>query len=59
MTTQTLMLGGEIDRWEQAIYAFLAERERRSGSNRTVQAYSLMLYRFFGALGKTPDDGGL
>jgi site-specific recombinase XerD len=55
MITQTLMLGGEIDRWEQAIYAFLAEKERRSGSNRTVQAYSLMLYRFFGALGKTPD----
>jgi site-specific recombinase XerD len=55
MTTQTLVLGGEVDKWEQAIYAFLAEKERRSGSNRTVQAYSRMLYHFFGALGKTPD----
>ena len=55
MTTRTLVLGGEVDRWEQAIYAFLAEKERRSGSSRTVQAYSRMLYHFFGALGKTPD----
>ena len=56
MTTQALLLGGEVDRWEQAIYAFLAEKERRSGSTRTVQAYSRMLYRFFGSLGKTPDE---
>jgi site-specific recombinase XerD len=55
MTTQTLVPGGEVDRWEQAIYAFLAEKERRSGSGRTVQAYSRMLLHFFGALGKTPD----
>ena len=32
MTNQTLVLGGEAGRWEQAIYAFLAEKERRSGS---------------------------
>src|SRR5918996_1815058 len=56
MTTRTLALGGEVDRWEQAIYAFLAEKERRSGSSRTVQAYSRMLYSFFGALGKTPNE---
>src|SRR5918996_1160697 len=55
MTNQPLVLGGEVDRWEQAIYAFLAEKERRSGSGRTVQAYSRMLLRFFGALGKTPE----
>jgi len=55
MTTQALLLGVEVDRWEQAIYAFLAEKERRCGSGRTVQAYSRMLYHFFGALGKTPD----
>jgi len=41
--------------WEQAFYAFLAEKERRSGSWRTVDAYSRMLQRFFGALGKTPE----
>ncbi|MFQ6026321.1 MAG: site-specific integrase [Dehalococcoidia bacterium] len=41
--------------WEQTIYAFLAEKERRSGSRRTVETYSRMLYQFFGTLGKTPD----
>jgi site-specific recombinase XerD len=55
MTNQSLVLGGEVDRWEQAIYAFLAEKERRSGSGRTVQTYSRMLLRFFGALDKTPE----
>jgi site-specific recombinase XerD len=55
MTSYTLVQGGEVDRWEQSIYAFLAEKERRSGSGRTVQAYSRMLFHFFGALGKTPD----
>ncbi len=55
MTTQTLVHGGDAGRWEQAIYAFLAEKERRSGSMRTVRAYSGMLYSFFGTLGKTPD----
>jgi site-specific recombinase XerD len=55
VTTQTLVLGGEVEKWEQAMYAFLAEKERRSGSSRTVQAYSRMLFHFFGTLGKTPD----
>ena len=55
MTTQTLVHGSDAGRWEQAIYAFLAEKERRSGSMRTVRAYSGMLYRFFGNLGKPPD----
>jgi integrase/recombinase XerC len=41
--------------WERALYAFLAEKERRSGSKRTVQSYSRMLQEFFGQLGKTPD----
>ena len=55
MATQTLVRGGDAGRWEQAIYAFLAEKERRSDSMRTVRAYSGMLYRFFGNLGKPPD----
>ena len=55
MTTQTLVQGSDAGRWDQAIYAFLAEKERRSGSMRTVRAYSGMLYRFFGNLGKPPD----
>ena len=54
MTTQNLVQGGEAGHWEKAIYAFLAEKERRSGSMRTVRAYSGMLYRFFGTLGKPP-----
>ena len=39
------------DPWEKALYAFLAEKERRSGSKRTVQSYSRMLQHFFGRLG--------
>ena len=37
------------------MYAFLAEKQRRSGSDRTVQGYSGMLRHFFGTLGRTPD----
>jgi len=56
MTTQPLVQGGDADRWDRSIYAFLAEKERHSGSMRTVRAYSGMLYRFFGTLGKPPDE---
>jgi site-specific recombinase XerC len=41
--------------WERTLYGFLAEKERRSGSLRTVQAYSRMLRDFFGRAAKTPD----
>jgi hypothetical protein len=41
---------------EHTLYAFLAEKERRSGSKRTVQSYSRMLHDFFGRCGKTPDE---
>ncbi len=41
--------------WTRTIYAFLAEKERRSESRRTVECYSRMLYHFFARLGKTPD----
>ena len=56
MTTQNLVRGSDADRWDQAIYAFLAEKERCSGSMGTVVAYSGMLYRFFGRLRKPPDE---
>ena len=46
MTTQNLVHGGDAGRWDRAIYAFLAEKERRSCSMPTVRAYSGMLYRF-------------
>ena len=41
--------------WERALYAFLVEKERRSGSLRTVEGYSRMLSHFFGQVGKAPD----
>ena len=42
--------------WERTLYAFLAEKEQRSGSDRTVQSYSRMLHDFFGRSVKTPDE---
>ena len=42
MTTQNLVQGGDASRWDQAIYAFLAEKERHSCLIRTVRAYSGM-----------------
>ncbi len=41
--------------WERALYAFLGEKQRRSGSGRTVEAYSRMIQDFFGRAGKPPD----
>ncbi|MBU2602571.1 MAG: tyrosine-type recombinase/integrase [Actinobacteria bacterium] len=42
--------------WERSLMAFLVEKERRSGSLRTVEGYSRMLQDFFGRVGKTPDE---
>ena len=41
--------------WERTLVAFLVEKERRSGSARTVESYSRMLQHFFGGVGKAPD----
>ncbi len=41
--------------WERALYAFLSEKERRSGSHRTLESYYRMLQHFFRRLGKTPE----
>src|SRR3972149_7154411 len=41
--------------WERALVAFLVEKERRSGSLRTVEGYSRMLQSFFGRVSKAPD----
>jgi site-specific recombinase XerD len=54
MTTQIATFT-DADEWERTLYAFLAEKERRSGSRRTVESYSRMLYHFFSTLCKTPD----
>ncbi|HEY8870204.1 MAG TPA: tyrosine-type recombinase/integrase [Candidatus Limnocylindrales bacterium] len=37
--------------WERSLLAFLAEKERRSGSRRTVDSYARMLWPFFGRVG--------
>jgi site-specific recombinase XerD len=55
METKPLANPTDPSAWQQALYAFLAEKERRSGSQRTVEGYSRMLQRFFGVTGKTPD----
>ena len=56
MTTRYLVADAGAAGWRQSIQAFLAEQERRSGSKRTVETYSRMLFQFFGALGQTPDE---
>jgi len=40
--------------WTQTVVAFLAEKERRSGSRRTVEGYARMLWPFFDRVG-SPD----
>jgi site-specific recombinase XerD len=55
MTTTIIPVGEEAAGWERALYAFLAEKERRSGSRRTVEGYSRTLQHFFGTVGKPPD----
>src|SRR5215475_6873246 len=41
--------------WERSLYALLAEKQRRSGSMRTVVGYSRMLRHFFDGVGHPPD----
>jgi len=57
MTSPRLLpaASGDPDPWHQALYAFLVEKHARSGSRRTVEGYSRMLWPFFADLGKTPD----
>src|SRR6266545_1541901 len=37
---------GDVPPWQQTVVAFLAEKERRSGSRRTVEGYARMLWPF-------------
>jgi len=55
LTTTLAYFDDSAEGWERSLYAFLAEKERRSGSLRTVQSYSRMLQNFFGRSAKTPD----
>jgi hypothetical protein len=53
MDTRTLPAASseDVSGWERALYAFLAEKERRSGSRRTVEGYARMLRHFVGMAG--------
>ena len=55
MNEQPPALPIDASAWDRALYAFLAEKERRTGSRRTVESYSRMLRLFFGSAGKPPD----
>jgi integrase/recombinase XerC len=44
----------DVPAWQRTVVAFLAEKERRSGSRRTVEGYARMLWPFFGRVG-SPD----
>ena len=55
--TTVAYLDESASTWDRTLYAFLAEKHRRSGSRRTVDAYSRMLNDFFGRAGMTPQPG--
>jgi integrase/recombinase XerC len=44
----------DVPAWTQTVTAFLAEKERRSGSRRTVESYARMLWPFLQSVG-SPD----
>jgi integrase/recombinase XerC len=44
----------DVPAWQQTVVAFLAEKERRSGSRRTVEGYARMLWPFLTRAG-SPD----
>ena len=56
MRTTLALLSGHPTDWDGARLAFLAEKERRTGSRRTSVGYSRMLFHFFGQAHKTPDE---
>ena len=47
-------LRDDVPAWAQTVVAFLAEKERRSGSRRTVESYARMLWPFLTRVG-SPD----
>jgi integrase/recombinase XerC len=53
MTSPLPALPSTASTWDHALYAFLVEKGNRSGSRRTVESYSRMLWRFFAQT--TPD----
>ena len=55
-TTLPTVFSGSSSTWQGSLYAFLAEKQRRSGSNRTPDSYYRTLRHFFGSLHKSPDE---
>jgi len=57
MTAQPLsaLTSGDPSAWDGALYAFLAEKGNRSGSRRTIESYSRMLWPFFAERSLTPE----
>ena len=53
MATQLLpdVVPGDIPAWQHSVVAFLAEKERRSGSRRTVEGYARLLWPFLNQAG--------
>src|SRR5713101_6280816 len=47
-------LDPDVPAWTQAVLAFLAEKHRRSGSQRTVEGYARMLWPFLNSV-SSPD----
>jgi site-specific recombinase XerD len=41
----------DVPAWQRTVLAFLAEKERRSGSRRTVESYARMLWPFLSRVG--------
>src|SRR5439155_15039745 len=44
-------LDADAPAWTQTVLAFLAEKERRSGSRRTVEGYARMIWPFLSSVG--------
>jgi len=47
-------LDPDVPAWTQTVVAFLAEKERRSGSKRMVVGYARMIWPFLNSVG-SPD----
>jgi hypothetical protein len=54
MQTTITTFDNTADGWARSLYAFLAEKERRSGSRRTVERCSRTPHHFFAGVGKPP-----
>ncbi len=55
MTYELPLLATDDGPWAAALYGFLAEKQRRSGSRRTVESYTNLLRDFFRTAAKPPD----